>query len=316
MKTCYANLMRRSWLARVVICCGLIFSALFTDPSWAIITGVNGLQPQYDHEVYCGDFTRAGMGSGGKFVGNACDISPVGGYVPHSGYYTVVLTIFGAPSSLNPNPGNYYSESSLGYFDAGKPLSEQDVHVSSNDGSPEMNHFNFDMCYSLKDSSGKQYALNVGWGGCNGHDIDPIPPTPPAPDISCTLNNGNVLDVNLETVERAQLPTTPGGSNVKHVPVDINCTGGVDVSVNMQLNYTPISMTGTEVVKTTSNGLGVAILYNDKPLSSTDITPVTLATGLSTLDLAFEAVRDPAVNVGDIPTGAFSASATLIMTQQ
>lgn len=84
----------------------------------------------------------------------------------------------------------------------------------------------------------------------------------------------------------------------------------------MQLSYTPISVSGTEVVKSSSNGLGVSIIYNDKPLSTTDTTPVTFISGSNTLDLAFEAVRDPAVDSGDIPTGAFSASAVLVMTQQ
>ncbi|MFU2317529.1 fimbrial protein [Rahnella sp. PCH160] len=135
------------------------------------------------------------------------------------------------------------------------------------------------------------------------------------PDTSCTLNNGNDLSVNLGTVDRAQMPTVPGSGSMRHIQVPVDCTGG-DVTVNMQLNYTPISLSGGQVIKSSSNGLGVSVVYNSKILSTTDVTPVTFLSGSNSMDLAFQAVRDPAVEIKDVPTGAFTASAVLVMTQQ
>lgn len=143
----------------------------------------------------------------------------------------------------------------------------------------------------------------------------PLPPTPQIPDTSCTINSGNDLSVNLSTIDRAQLPTVPGSGSMRHIQVPVDCTGD-DVTVNMQLNYTPISLSAGQVIKSSSNGLGVSVVYNSKILSSTDITPVTFTAGSNSMDLAFQAVRDPTVEIKDVPTGAFTASAVLVMTQQ
>lgn len=169
------------------------------------------------------------------------------------------------------------------------------------------------ICVYLVDDAGHRYT--PGNSECDQTNVKPLPPTPPPPDTSCTINNGNALSVNLNTVDRAQLPTVPGSGSMRHLQVPVDCTGG-NVTVNMKLNYTPIILTAGQVVKSSANGLGVSIVYNSKLLSSTDITPVTFLKGSNTLDLAFQAVRDPNVEIKDVPTGAFTASAVLVMTQQ
>lgn len=272
----------------------------------ATIHGVYGFEYE-PNEVVCGGFD-SGVGADGKFKfkANYCNLTVNGNiYVPHSGQYKVF-------AYMSAGEGQYTTSA---YFDENIPLSEQDVTVSGSDRlvtvSPTMQ---YTFCYELVDEAGKHYSAS-GTDWCHGGS-DPLPPTPPQPPTSCTLNNGNPLNVSLGTLERSQLPTVPGTGSMTAKPVDVECTGGIDVTVSMKLNYTPITISGTETVKSSSNGLGVAIIYNGAALKTTDDTPVTFVTGSNSLDLSFQAVRDPTVEVGDIPTGAFTASAVLVMTQQ
>jgi len=88
------------------------------------------------------------------------------------------------------------------------------------------------------------------------------------------------------------------------------------VTANMKLNYTPISIGSSQAVKSSANGVGAAIFYGNKALSPSDVTSLNFLEGSNTLTLGFQAVRDSTVPLKDIPTGAFTASAILVMTQQ
>ena len=84
----------------------------------------------------------------------------------------------------------------------------------------------------------------------------------------------------------------------------------------MTLNYTPISIGSSQAVKSSANGVGAAIFYGNKALSPSDVTPLNFLEGSNTLTLGFQAVRDSTVALKDIPAGAFTANAVLVMTQQ
>ncbi len=86
--------------------------------------------------------------------------------------------------------------------------------------------------------------------------------------------------------------------------------------MKMQLNYTPLTVSGSQVVNSSINGLGVAVSYDDKVLAPSDVTTMNLIEGTSNVTLNFEAVRNPSIDIGDIETGPFTASAVLVMTQQ
>lgn len=235
-------------------------------------------------------------------------------YVPKSGMYsveTVVYESFGTTSVIDVKTNKVL-------IDGTKTIDQQSFNVSGPEakytapfGIPEM------ACQYLLDDSNHRYMISTvesGTGLC-ASSASPLPPTPAPPDTSCTLNDGNALNVNLNNVDRSQIPTVPGSGSMRHIQVPVECTGG-DVTVNMKLNYTPISLSAGEVIKSSSNGLGVSVVYDSKILSSTDITPVTFLAGSNSMDLAFQAVRDPTVEIKDVPTGAFTASAVLVMTQQ
>lgn len=231
-------------------------------------------------------------------------------YVPKSGQYhveVIIRNIHDASLVLDVS-------SELFNVDATKTIAQQSIHaISTATDSYSGSASGTELCLYLVDTTNHKFTPNSGTGCNDGNTI--LPPTPPIPDTSCTLNDGNALNVNLGNVDRAQLPTVPGSGSMRHIQVPVDCTGG-DVTVNMQLNYTPIVLSAGQVIKSSSNGLGVSVVYNSKILSSTDITPVTFTTGSNSMDFAFQAVRDPTVEIKDVPTGAFTASAVLVMTQQ
>ncbi|MFA1020410.1 fimbrial protein, partial [Enterobacter sp. SAT-E-asb] len=71
-----------------------------------------------------------------------------------------------------------------------------------------------------------------------------------------------------------------------------------------------------EMITSTANGLAVALSLNGGLVSPTDTYTRTYSTGTQTEKLTFEPVRDPSVKISDIPTGAFSANAVMILTLQ
>ncbi|MGL4429828.1 MAG: fimbrial protein [Silvania sp.] len=229
---------------------------------------------------------------------------PQNNYAPYSGNFSIVIDV-----------GNYGWTGGTAYIDSTIPISQQSLDFSAGSSAHSLSGGMGTMCYYLY-AGGTYYRFN-GWdySGCSKGGVTPFPPDPPAPPTSCTINNSNALNVNLGTIDRALLVTVPGTGSARHIQIPVECSGALTLSLDMKLSYTPMSINGKQVVQSSANGLGVSIIYNEQVLSTTDTTPVQFNSGSNVIDLAFEAVRDPKTVVGDVPTGEFSASATVIMTQ-
>ncbi|KMV36491.1 fimbrial protein [Franconibacter pulveris] len=256
------------------------------------------------------------FGNNPSWAAGACTLSvPSGNYVPVSGNYALKIELWGI-YPLNPY-GDWTTTNSV-WIDANKPVGDQNLTFSGG-GKPFMasafNNGEAMYCIYLI-GNGKTYVMNgVSYDPTKFCGETPLPPTPPQPVISCKVNNSNNLDVNLGTLDRAVIPTVPGSGQPQSAQFPVTCTGGA-ASMKMQLNYTPITVSGSQVVNSSINGLGVAISYNDKILAPSDITTMQFPEGNTDVTLKFEAVRNPSVEVGDIKTGPFTASAVLVMTQQ
>ncbi|EMN3917644.1 fimbrial protein [Citrobacter farmeri] len=292
-----------------------LLQILFIHHACASISGAHGLQ-YMSGAVICEDSRTALPQPGSEMMLRAdyCNFDvDANNYVPASGNYKVRLYVV-----EDDNSAIWYADSKAVYIDQNKSMRDQNLSVGGGQGNviipSNYGYTAVDQCYTVVSEQGAIYRINMKNSVyCANIPEPPLPPTPPEPDIACVINNGNVLDVNLGTLDRAELPTVP--TEGKTIPVSVNCTGGA-VTVNMQLNYTPITVGATEIAKSDANGLGVAIMYNSKTLSTTDITPLNFVEGGNTFDLAFQAVRDPNVAEGDVPVGQFKASATLVLTQQ
>lgn len=229
-------------------------------------------------------------------------------YVPHDGLYTYRVTLLDANSQVAVAS---YDQSPSMYINAKDVINHQGDWQLSGPVITLPEHQYWICGYLVDNQDGKMYALGVSKPCFNGNSLPPEP----VPDTSCAFNSGNDLTVSLGLLERGELPTIPDIGTAKTVDIPVICTGG-DVPMTMTMSYMPISVGENEVVKTSANGVGVAILYNGKTLSTSEATPITFLKGSNTLSLAFQALRDSNAEVKDIPTGAFTASAVMTMTQQ
>lgn len=297
--------MLKKILLIIVIMVGVIGNANATISGFAGGGSPGSAHPTCPPSQYGNPLPGVG---GATFSGNLCTISG-GGFLPSSGYYYAQTDI------MRNNSLMYSFKSNSAYIDGSKSLYEQNISLSA-PGSYSVTLYQNDyttICAYIVDSKGIKYILGGYIRPCDpGHDLSP---TPPIPDTSCTINNGNALSVSLGTLNRDEIPTVPDSGSAISKTISVNCTGGT-VTANMTLNYTPISIGSSQAVKSSANGVGAAIFYSDKALSPSDVTSLNFLEGSNTLTLGFQAVRDSTVALKDIPTGAFTANAVLVMTQQ
>lgn len=293
--------------------------------SLAEINGAPGLNVSYSvsNKNYCPGSEGDGIpvvSMGYMYPTGSCSV-PANGYVATSGLYILNLRVIDQDSSYQWA----WASTQKFYIDAKVPVQQQNLGVNYDAGSSAKNYYYttlyVSLCYYLVGPSGEHYSIyetpapRTASNRCPPSSSGPLPPTPVPQTVSCKLNSGNSLSVDLGTLERTALPTVPGSGDIRSVSFPVTCTNG-SASMKMQLNYTPITVSGSQVVNSSINGLGVAVSYNDKILAPSDVTTKSFSEGTSNVTLKFEAVRNPSVAVGDIKTGPFTASAVLVMTQQ
>lgn len=287
----------------------------FTFPeAVAGINGAHGYISRVSGATACYPASEGGGDTGDNTVeitANICTVNS-NGYVPHEGNYKIRTKTFIETDTDTVDTSSVW-------VDATKSINEQNLNVHGTSVTytlPDGRRSWWGFCqYIVDDITGEEWltGLSAGSVNCGGDKV--LPPTPPAPDTSCTINGGNALSVPLGILDRSELPTVADAGDAKSFPITVNCTGA-DVTVSMKLSYSPISLGSSQAVKTSANGVGVAILYEGQPLSTSDTMPITFLEGSNSMSLSFEAVRDSAVELKDIPTGEFTASAILELTQQ
>ncbi|WP_449567275.1 fimbrial protein [Lelliottia nimipressuralis] len=229
-------------------------------------------------------------------------------YVPYSGMWKMRLRWCPAksPQACTISQSAGYLDSGLLYVSSTAPVSSQDLRFTLTGITPADVAF----CYTFVGGNGTEWSTSA-LRTCQ--DTYVLPEIPAA----CYINYNQNLNVALGMLERSKIPTTYNAGVPVTKTVPVMCSGDAAINVEMKVSYEAIAVSGSEVIKTPSNGLGVAMLYNGTPIGpGTPAISLTYQPGVSNLDLGFVAVRDPNVNLGDIPTGDFAASASLIMNQQ
>lgn len=164
------------------------------------------------------------------------------------------------------------------------------------------------LCYTLVNiASGKEYRTDSMQTCQDAASISHAP-------LMCTVNGNTDLTVSLNTLERAQIGTQAGTTASVQKQISVSCPAGAALNVKIQFQYVPMTAGSDQVVQTSTPGLGVAILYENKAMKPTDTKNISFLQGLNQLNLAFEAVRAPSVPVTEISTGNFQANASMIMT--
>jgi len=305
---------RISLLTLVVIICTFFLINAIEHKAYATINNAYGIKYASNGTVFCPVSSTSGgvprIDSGSYFKIGSCTLTAQG-YVPVSGQYRLGVSISIAPET--------YAISNPTYIDAKKDISYQTLNFSgSNVNISGTSSYSVHYCYTLLDQNNNMWSI-INGGGCSG-GLQPLPPTPKPPTINCTINNSNAINVNLGNLDRALLPTVPGTGQPQTVKIPVSCvtdTASVTtLKVNMKLTYTPITVSGLQVIKSSTNGMGVSVIYNNNVLAPSVDKPIDFYIGSNNISLGFEAVRDPNIEVAKVPTGAFTASAVLVMTVQ
>ncbi|MEH0872676.1 fimbrial protein [Serratia liquefaciens] len=156
-------------------------------------------------------------------------------------------------------------------------------------------------------SWGYNYYSNTDYALCSGDA-----PPPPPPNL-CYVNSGNPVEVAFGNVERMDIGTSPGGAYDRQKALTVNCMGTGTHGINVRLNMSPTNWSSSQIA--TSNGaLGVSVSADGKTLSNNDSFNLSV-NGSTTSTLTFSLLRDPNKTATEIATGAFNASASLIVTE-
>lgn len=260
--------------------------------------------------AYFGDGQMIGMSAS---EGNGSDDIT---YVPRSDYYSVIVYWCGRPENMDTCSKSRGTVLMIGdrvWLASSLPFSKQHIfNNSQTKKAPSAGGY----CFTIADDNGYEYRGNMGYGpdgrGKFCGDVHKLPIDPP----KCSINNDSNLDIQLGKLERGDIAVKSGTTTPVSKDIIINCVGNIEYNANMKLDYTPISVSNENVVSTSTNGLGVAVLYKGKAIQPGESFPLSYQPGINTLSLAFEAVRDPAMALSDLETGNFTANAVLIFTEQ
>ncbi|MEG0866472.1 MAG: hypothetical protein RSG77_05400 [Hafnia sp.] len=233
-------------------------------------------------------------------------------YVPYTGMYK--LRTHACPASVAENctlsKSNIFFDSTKSVkLTSDKKIVSQDPDFGSGSGIVGQLPTSSSLCTTLVSPDGTEWSVGARETCQDGAKL----PENPA---FCYLNMGTDLNVGMGTMERRDISTAPGRTTKKVVPVKVMCTGDANLTAKFSFKYTPIVVTGSEVVSTDKLGLGVAVYFNDKLMSTTDAITQEFTPGVAIVNLGFEVVRDPNVDIGNISTGDFIADAVLILTKQ
>ncbi|MDA5604286.1 fimbrial protein [Enterobacter sp. PI-10] len=231
----------------------------------------------------------------------------MGNQVPRSDFYRVVLAV--VDSGGNYNKAITTADS---YIDAGSDLSTSVIGWAFHSQLKLGGHY-IHICYMLADRFGDYFTFNNTPQSCPEGSGGSTPlPSP----FQCAFGDGSTLNISLGDVDRTEIGAVPGTLPGTEKNINITCTGDGSATYTIGFEYTAINIDGTEMVSSSANGLAVAVSLNDELVNPTDTYTRTYSTGTQTEKLTFEPVRDPSVKIGDIPTGAFSASAVMVLTLQ
>lgn len=164
------------------------------------------------------------------------------------------------------------------------------------------------MCYALIDEAGQEYKSSEA-NSCR--DAEPLPDHP----VKCNLDSAN-LNISVD-VQRGQL--MPSATQGRGVTKQLQMTCEADTSASFKISLSAnkqIEIENGTAVGTSTNGLGIALYYNDKLLSPGTDLSAEFVSGATPINLEFVPVRDPSIPVNKISTGDYSADAVLVMTEQ
>lgn len=231
-------------------------------------------------------------------------------YVPYSGKWRMVTHFCPGKAICNlQNAISRYVSSIEVELKGNVGISSQEPNFGGGAGPSQSQDGT--VCFTFQDVEGRQWSTSAD-RTCQ--DATPLPEEP----STCYINyNNSDLNVSMGDVERSDITSTPmlgAVGNVKKQLIILCNSENASVTLNTQFKFTPLSVGDNQVIQSSRTGLGIALFYNGKTASTTDIINETFMTGYNKRDIEFQIVRDPNMKPEDIPADAFIANAVMIMT--
>lgn len=132
---------------------------------------------------------------------------------------------------------------------------------------------------------------------------------------TCKILSGETLLVELGELERSEIQSS--GTSAQTVEKSLNITCDVTHEVDFQVKMnTTLTSWNNNAITTSNNNLGVVMRWNGNIVTNGNTQQLSVVNGSISVPLSFTPVKPTSVSYEDIKTGAFNASATLIITQQ
>lgn len=194
-----------------------------------------------------------------------------------------------------------------------KTIAELNPNFGGNASSYMPGDMEYNICLAIIDEQGVAWRTDTDAITCA--DAQGLPTEP----ATCRINGGADLNVYMGTLERGDIAVTPNSSDndVVRTEFSISCSGDAAVTLSTSFQFTPIIMDGKELISTTAANLGIAAFYNGQAVGpSTPPVTESFSSGNYNRELLLQAIRNPNVTLKEIPTGSFTASAVMVMTEQ
>ncbi|CAI0731289.1 Uncharacterised protein [Serratia quinivorans] len=160
-------------------------------------------------------------------------------------------------------------------------------------------------CIEYQDQNGRWWGHKTTWGLCGtAHE----PPT--SPD-HCMVMSQSDWDISFGNVERMDIPTSGGTEQTK--ALKLSCLGTKAHDFSVKLNMTPTSWSTTQLV-TTNPDLGIAVSVGGTAAKLGESFKMKV-TGSGSKTLGFSVLRNPKTKALDVATGDFTASGTLVVSE-
>lgn len=161
-------------------------------------------------------------------------------------------------------------------------------------------------CLMFRDQRGAYWSTNYYGYACGDAKL------PPSTPDNCTVTSSTSWDITFGNIERGDIPTTDGTEKTKDLT--ITCTGSKAHDFSIKLSMTPTNWSKTQLA-TSNPALGIQVTVGDVATDLGSSFTMT-AQGTTSKTLGFSVLRDPKVDALSVSTGAFTASGTLIVTEQ
>lgn len=133
---------------------------------------------------------------------------------------------------------------------------------------------------------------------------------------TCKINNGNVIDVDYQTVIVTDVQSSPTQALTRNVPLNFNCD---DKTYSSPIKITLSAAAAGEYDEngaflTSTPGLGITMLHNGSVVPVDGYFSSVITNGQGADNVSFALVKQNAAT--RLATGAFQASASLIMESE